>query len=150
MHFRDVYKLFTNDFECSPDVAHICTKLCTRDFHMPLGLITSPILADCLMAPADRRIGRMCEQDGLVYSRYVDDITISSGYPVDSGSYPDLVRKILRGYGFTTHNEYAGRMSAEIPITKLYPRRGRLDVTPAYLAQVKAQLETDRESRTRR
>ena len=144
VHFGAIYRLFTNDFECSPDVARICTKLCTRDHHTPLGLITSPILADCLMGPADRRIGRMCEQLELAYSRFVDDITMSGGYPIDSGSARDLVRKVLRDYGFETNpqKERTGRMSEENAITKLYVKRGRLDVTRAYLTEVRSQLDT--------
>jgi len=143
VHYTAVYKLFTMDFGCSPDVAHICTKLCTRDFHMPLGLITSPILADCLMERADRRIGRMCEGCGLVYTRYVDDITISGRFPIGSGSFRELVRKILGEYGFRTNSkkEGIGRLSEEKRITKLCVRRGRLDVAREYLAQIRSQLE---------
>jgi len=143
VHHTKVYKLFTNDFSCSPDVGRICTKLCTHQFHMPLGLITSPILADCLMKPADHRIGRMCEQHELVYSRYVDDITISGRYPVDSGSHPKLVTRILAEYGFRTNpnKEDKGRLSEEKCITKLCVRKGRLDVSREYLAEIRAQLE---------
>jgi len=142
VHYTAVYKLFVDDFACSPHVARVCTKLCTRDFHMPLGLITSPILADCLMERADRRIGLMCERSGLVYSRYVDDITISGSYPVHSGSYPKLVAQILREYGFRTNprKEGMGPIS-ESRITKLCIRRGRLDVSPEYLAEIASQLK---------
>ena len=144
VHYSKVYKLFTNDFSCSADVGRICTKLCTHQFHMPLGLITSPILADCLMKPADRRIGRMCEQHELVFSRYVDDIGISGRYPVDSGSYPRLVTRILGEYGFSTNpnKEDKGRLSEEKHITKLRVRRERLNVSREYLAEIRAQLES--------
>ncbi len=111
---------------------------------MPLGLLTSPILADFLMAPVDHRIGRMCELQNLAYSRFVDDLTISAGYPIDSGTACELIKKILKEYGFRTNPEkdHTGRMSPETAIAKLYIRRGRPDVTPAYLALVKSQLET--------
>ncbi len=144
VHSSTIYRLFTNQFACSPDVAHICTKLCTRDKHMPLGLLTSPILADCLMAPADYRIGRMCELQDLAYSRFVDDLAISGRYPIDSGTACELIKKILKGYGFRTNPEKdrTGRTSPDTAIAKLYIRRGRPDVTPQYLALVKSQIET--------
>jgi len=144
VHHTKVYKLFTDTFSCSADVGRICTKLCTHQFHMPLGLITSPILADCLMEPSDRRIGRMCEQHELVYSRYVDDITISGRYPIVSGSYPTLVTMILGEYGFRTNpiKEDKGRLSEGKRITKLCVKRGRLDVSREYLAEINAQLES--------
>ncbi len=53
-----VYRLFTKTLECSPDVARLCTRLCTYDHHLALGLITSPILADQVMHVIDERIGR--------------------------------------------------------------------------------------------
>jgi hypothetical protein len=113
---------------------------------MPLGLITSPILADCLMQRADRRIGRMCEQSGLIYTRYVDDITISGCYPITSGSYPKLVGKILGDYGFRIHPTKGeeGRLSAGKRITKLCIRGRRLDVSSDYLAGLRAQIDDAR------
>ena len=60
-------------------------------YHLALGLMTSPILADCLMMRVDQRIGGMCRKNKLVYTRFVDDITISGSFPIDSGSFPELV-----------------------------------------------------------
>ena len=138
-----VYSLFTERFGCSPDVARLFTKLCTYRGHLALGLITSPILADCLMEGVDRRIGAMCEKHGLVYTRFVDDIAISGPYPIDSGGFPRLVARILGSYGFKANpgKEDKGRFSDGKCVTKLRVKRGRLDVRPEYLAEVNTQLE---------
>jgi RNA-directed DNA polymerase len=85
-HHR-VYRLFSGAFGCSPDVARVCTRLCTYRWRLSLGLITSPILADCLMKPVDIRIGAMCKKHELIYTRFVDDITLSARFPVESGSF---------------------------------------------------------------
>ena len=37
-----VYRLFTQRLCCSPDVARLCTKMCTYNYHLALGLVTSP------------------------------------------------------------------------------------------------------------
>jgi RNA-directed DNA polymerase len=87
-----VFRLFLMDFCCHPSVARICTQLCTYNYHLALGLITSPILADRIMLPIDKRIANMCTQQGLIYSRFVDDIIVSGTYPIISGSYPRLIR----------------------------------------------------------
>jgi len=47
-----------------------------HEHHLALGLITSPILADQVMRPIDARIDGLCQDAGLVYTRYVDDLTI--------------------------------------------------------------------------
>ena len=59
-----VYRLFSRDFCCSPDVAESAPRLCTYKHHLALGLITSPILADQVIAPIDARIGGV-PQGGL-------------------------------------------------------------------------------------
>jgi len=144
VHFSRVYRLFEGEFGCSPDVARVCTKLCTYRFHLALGLITSPIIADCLMMGVDHRIGEMCRKHGLVYTRFVDDLTISGSYPIDSGSFPELVAMILRENGFRLNleKEDEGRLSEGKLITKLRIKRGRLDVSPEYLAEVNRQLDS--------
>ena len=143
IHYERVYGLFVNDFCCSPDVARLCTKLCTYDYHLALGLITSPILADCLLVKADRRIGAMCHQHNLVYTRFVDDITISGKYDIESGSFARLVAEILGCYGFRVNpsKQESGRLSDGITITKLRTKRGRLDIRRDYLEGVNRQLD---------
>ena len=144
IHFTRVYGLFADHFRCSSDVAGICTKLCTYRYHLALGLITSPILADCLMSNVDRRIGAMCCKHGLVYTRFVDDITISGPFPIDSGSFPELVAVILRENGFDLNSQKAdgGRFSDGTLISKLLARRHRLDVSGKYFSEVVRQLDS--------
>jgi retron-type reverse transcriptase len=143
--YRRVYRLFCRELRCSPDVARILTKLCTYRYHLALGLITSPIIADMLMSNVDRRIGAMCERLGLSYTRFVDDITISSSFPVESGSVLRLVVEILRDNGYRVnqakHASGQGRLSDGICITKLRIKRGRLDVRKEYYDRVLGQLE---------
>lgn len=141
-----VYRLFSTRLSCSPDVASICTKICTYNGHLALGLITSPVLADIVMFDVDHRIGIMCAKHSLVYTRYVDDISISGSYPIESGSFMELVRKILGSHGFLVnlkkHNSNIGRLSDDHCITKLVIRRGRVDVSPQYLRSVQDQLDS--------
>ena len=84
---KRVYRLFVEDFACSPDVAHICTKLCTYKHRLALGLITSPMLADQVMRRIDARIGGLCRNAGLVYTRYVDDLTISGPFDLKESGF---------------------------------------------------------------
>ena len=46
IHSSRVYRLFAKIQGCSPDVARLLTRLCTYRYHLALGLITSPLLAD--------------------------------------------------------------------------------------------------------
>jgi RNA-directed DNA polymerase len=144
---KQVYNLFSRDFRCSPEVARVCTKLCTVGYHLALGLITSPILANCIMRPVDRRLAAICREQGLHYSRFVDDITISGSFPIMSGSYPKVIVDVLADYGFkvnqSKHAEAmkgSGRFAEGKCITKLEIKRGTTRVRPAYFEELRDQL----------
>ena len=64
-----VNRHFLKTLRCSPEVSRFLTRLCTYDFHLALGLITSPVLANQLMHPVDARIGSLCEAHHCVYTR---------------------------------------------------------------------------------
>jgi RNA-directed DNA polymerase len=142
-----VFELFLKGFGCSPAVSRICTQLCTYRHHLALGLITSPILADCIMKPVDVRIADMCRKAGLIYTRFVDDIVLSGRYPIKSGSYPNLVADILQSYGFAVNLakhkeglEGAGRFDEGKCVTKPEIKRGRIRVRKEYIVEVSEQL----------
>lgn len=140
-HHR-VYRLFCETFQCSPDVARICTKLCTHDHHLALGLITSPILADRMMERVDQRIGGACKKAGLVYTRYVDDLTISGPYDLAKSGLPNLVQRILEEHGFLVKPDktHLGRLAEDTLITGLRIKRGHPDVGKNYLNELQRQL----------
>lgn len=53
-------------------------KTCFYRTRLPLGLVMSPILSDMYLSDFDDRISSELEKDDLVYTRYADDIMISS------------------------------------------------------------------------
>jgi RNA-directed DNA polymerase len=143
IHFARVYRLFTADLECSPDVGRICTRLCTYKHHLALGLITSPILADQLLRRVDRRIGGACRKADLVYTRYVDDITISGPYSLERSGFANLVERILAEDGFVANpaKHAFGKLENGVTITNLREVRGHLDVRREYLDELIRQIE---------
>lgn len=50
--------------------------ICAYSSHLPLGLVTSPILSDIYMNSLDFDFSKFCKKD--VYTRYADDILISN------------------------------------------------------------------------
>lgn len=137
-----VYRLFVGRFECAPDVARFLTRLCTHNQHLALGLITSPILADQVMHPIDDRIGQACQQAGLIYTRFVDDLTISGGYDLKRSGFSSLVERIAGEHGFALNprKHQFGRLDEGTPITKIRSNRGHPDVRREYLAELERQL----------
>ena len=87
--------LVLNGFE--PDLAGLLTRLCTAFGSLPQGAPTSSRLLDLVLAPIDDRLAHMSTIRGCAYSRYVDDITISSDRPI--GSLRDEISHALRSVG---------------------------------------------------
>ncbi len=146
IHYRRVYRLFIETFECSPDVARLCTKICTYNHHLALGLICSPILADQVLGRVDRRVGGACESVGLIYTRYVDDITISGPFNLEQSGFAQLVARALAADGFRTNPDKHcfGRLEDGIAITGLREVNGHLDVRREYIDELIRQIDDAR------
>ena len=72
-----VYAMFVrNGF--SPDVASLLTKLSTYKGHLPQGAPTSTTIANLVFVPAGLEILAIAEREGLRFTTFVDDVTISA------------------------------------------------------------------------
>ena len=112
IHHSKVYDLFMR-LGCSPDVSSVLTTVCTHDFHLALGMITSPFLADQIFAPIDRWISSACHARGLIYTRFVDDITISGRYNLKRTNVERMVANALSKNGFSMNRSKTGFQSIE-------------------------------------
>ncbi len=129
---------------CSPKVAGILTQLCTYEFHLSLGLITSPLLADHLFTQADRRIAGLCHAHGLKYSRFVDDLTVSGAYDPREQRIDQFIDEILNSEGLQANDgkSTVERADKEIVITGVRIRGNRIDVPTHYLNDLIASCAT--------
>lgn len=62
----------------SKKVASVLAMLCTCDSSLPQGAVTSPSLSNLIAAKLDRRIAGYTSRRNVIYTRYADDITLSS------------------------------------------------------------------------
>lgn len=131
---------------CSEEVARILTRICTYNYHLAQGFITSPIIADMVIRPVDDKIAELAEHYGLKYSRFIDDITLSAKFDISESSVPEKIRDILEGSGFkiskqkTTH----GRLVDGVPVLNLRLDKAYPDVTTAYYKETLRRLSDHR------
>ena len=79
INFGRVYKLLTKPpYGIEKHVAAAIAKLATHENSLPQGAPTSPVLANLICAKLDSELGKLCRLNKCTYSRYADDITISS------------------------------------------------------------------------
>lgn len=58
----------------------------------PIGFVTSPIISEIYLSDFDRHLDDFCNENGLIYTRYADDLLLSSKDDFDK----DLVLNIIK------------------------------------------------------
>lgn len=134
---------FFLDQGCSYSVARFLTRLCTFDFHLALGLTTSPIIANEIFIPIDLQIARACRRAGLKYSRFVDDLCISGKYDLQKSGIGKVVSEILLRHGFCLSKAKTkyGRLDTGMTITGIRIKGNHLDASRGYIAEFERSLE---------
>ena len=82
------------------DICDVIAKICFRSDELSIGTVSSPIISNIVAYKFDELIASYCNKYGYRYSRYADDIYISSN------SYlPDTTKKFVKDclheYGFS-------------------------------------------------
>ena len=100
------------------------------------------MLADQVMRRIDARIAGLCRDAGLVYTRYVDDLTISGPFDLKESGFSALVQRILdRTRVQSEPAQYCfGRLADGVPITKIRVKHGHLDVRKEYMEELERQI----------
>lgn len=79
IHFGRIFgMLMAEPYNAQRDVAKVIAHLSCYDSALAAGAPTSPVLSNMIAKPLDNELIRLCRGYGLKYSRYADDITISS------------------------------------------------------------------------
>lgn len=92
----EVRNLWQRFFNLPYEVAELLTALTTHKGHLPRGAPTSSYLANLLFWHEEHRLHANFAARGIRYSRYVDDISLSSTTPLDT---PTVEAAITRLYG---------------------------------------------------
>lgn len=90
-----VFDVWRNFFGCSDEVAKLLTALTTRNGELPQGAITSPHLANLVFWRDEPALHDRFAADGIVYSRFVDDVAASSKTPIPPERKTEIVRAIF-------------------------------------------------------
>ncbi|HUW26358.1 MAG TPA: reverse transcriptase family protein [Gallionella sp.] len=98
-----VLDIWLNFFRFSVDVANLLTRLTTKGGGLPQGASTSSYLANLAFWNSEPRLQLKLARLGIVYSRYVDDIAVSSKRSLSINTQTDLITQIygmLRRHGY--------------------------------------------------
>lgn len=128
----------------SKNVSDLLTALTTKDGSLPQGAITSSFLANLVLWRDEPLLHAKLEQNGITYSRYVDDICMSAHTNLDKETQSRMIAQV---YGMLKRNGLnAGRekhqiftSSRQMIATKLIVN-GKPSLTKKKRSQVRSQV----------
>lgn len=130
-----VFDIWRNFFKFPLAVAEVMTSLTTKDGALPQGAIPSSYLANLALWRDEPLLQAKLSVAGIVYSRYVDDIVMSSTVPLSTDLKTELIAAVygmLKRNGLEAKREKHEIFPATKPmvITKLIANR-KASLTPA-------------------
>lgn len=90
---KQIIEVFNLDSFYKAELKEILSA-CYYEEKLPLGLVTSPILSDIYLHDFDKSISRFCDKYELIYTRYADDIMISSTEFINQNRYESIIEQI--------------------------------------------------------
>lgn len=98
VHLGSVQKLFSELFHYADDVSEALADVCCLNGHLVQGALTSSYIASLVLHDIEGDVVKRLQYKGLTYTRYVDDITISTK---------------ISNYDFSFAQSVVGKMLAE-------------------------------------
>lgn len=106
------YKMILRQFEFfgyGKNVSCYLAFICTNEKGvLPQGAPTSPSLSNLVAIKLDKRISQYCQNNGYKYTRYADDITLSSTNKLDFDTIMKIkkcINTIINEEGFVPNND---------------------------------------------
>ncbi len=113
---KQVYYFFNTSMKCSPDVAHILTKISTFKNHLPTGSSLSPILSFYTHMGIWDEIFNLVSLDNCILTIYIDDLTISGDTVSDKLIWK--IKQKLHSAGLRSNSKkekhYSKKVSREV------------------------------------
>lgn len=99
---RDLF--LSHPFSFPEDVARAIALLCCYQKKLPVGCPTSPVIANMVAYSIDRHLQMLCDLYSVRYSRYADDITISSYFELPD-TFIKKARSFIKYNGFRVNEK---------------------------------------------
>jgi RNA-directed DNA polymerase len=115
-----------------PECLEIVCNLLMHNGSLPPGSPASPVISNLVLLQLDKNIGTYCKSNKLIYSRYADDISISSKGKVDACQIDNICAMIMES-GFQINTEK----------TKKYGKKDIKEVTGIAVQNKKLRLCQD-------
>lgn len=123
------------------EVSITLTKLVTKANALPQGAPTSPCISNIVSYKLDYRLSLLSDTMNYEYTRYADDISISSPIEIPK-QIKYTVYKIIRDEGFFVNKYKTKYMKSNnyLEVTGVYIKNKRLSIPRKYIKNIEQQL----------
>ena len=140
-HLIDILRTYKNifddlDLDLESSLLDI-KRICFRKDTLCIGAVSSPAISNIIMSSFDSALLNYCKAKNYIYSRYADDIYISSNTYIDK-SIVDFLRLELDRKG----------VKSQPPLQTFYSPKYRRKITGVFLTE-KSQISVGTERRTK-
>ena len=102
--FKDVYNMCVKIFGWNKELSRKFAFQMCIDGHLYQGNPLSPVITNILSNVLDERLAKLCIKCDIVYTRYADDLTLTSSKKF-TNSIKSLIIDIIRDCGFNVNPE---------------------------------------------
>ncbi len=116
---REVLRYYINDTLVTEHeiILDFILRVVTLNGYLPQGAVTSPVISNIYFRQLDIRISRYCKKIGINYTRYVDDILLSSNNSfINKKIFINGIKKILKSRGFELNLNKTRKSKLEISL----------------------------------
>ena len=121
---RDLYPEY-RDLIC--DIVFRDDSIENKNFSLPTGASTSPVISNILLYFFDKRISKYCHSLGITYTRYADDLTFSHNEPDKLKDIESQVRGLLKEIPYLSNLQINNNKTLHMS------KKGRRKITGLYL-----------------
>jgi RNA-directed DNA polymerase len=123
-------------------------RLCTHLGALPQGAPSSPKLASLVCYRMDRRLSRFAESQGLLYTRYADDLTFSAASASTLAIARPFIAHIIRDCGFRLNQRKTRLLGPRraLAVTGLIVGPDKIGIGRRRLRELRARIHRSRES----
>lgn len=116
--YKTVLKIWKQFFNFSNEVAEILTRLTTYEGVLPQGWKTSSYIANLAFWHCEPDLVKIIEEKGFSYSRFIDDITVSSELYISNSEKKFVVSAV---YGMLFSNGYKPKRGKQEIVSREKP-----------------------------
>lgn len=140
-----VFRVWKYLFQFSPQIAELLTQLTTFEGSLPQGWKTSGYLANLAFWECEPELVEWLEAQGCAYSRFADDVDVSSMNKLDDSAKTAIISKLYRmlkasGYSPKRTKHKIMTSGHQMEVTGINVNRKRLTLPKSYRKAVRAKI----------